>query len=311
MDLDKLIQSKVDADQIIKKQLKDEPCISFDKVNNAFYVTIKFRGRNIVRKRFRSLEDAIKVRNEGLMIVTELSKQLDANNNIKEDYIGNLVKVHRILKGLTLQGLADLVGVTKTTIYKIESYGSVPSLLIAFEIAEVFEKKINDIFIFDSKNKNVATDISGKRFGKLIALYPTTKRTKNKAVYWHCVCDCGKEIDIPRPNLIQGNYVSCGCVNKKNRDNFKNILKEIQEENCINGTNLLTHNQKVSKNSSTKVKGVSPMYHKGEFQCYRAYITYKRKQYGRSGFPTIEEAARYRKKLEEKYFGKNDKEIEE
>lgn len=306
MDLDKLIQSKVEADQIIQKQLKDEPCISFDKANNAFYVTIQFRGKNIVRKRFRSLEDAIKIRNEGLVIVTELTKKLDANNNIKEEYIGSLVKVHRILKGLTIQELADLVGVTRQTIYRIESYDSAPSLLSAFEIAEVFNKRIDDIFIFDSKNRNVATDISGKRFGKLLAVYPTTRRTKNRAIYWYCICDCGKEIEISRPNLMQGNYVSCGCVNKNNRHNFKNILKEIQEENCIDGTNLLTHNQKVSKNSSTKVKGVSPMYHKGEFQCYRAYITYKRKQYGRSGFPTIEEAARYRKKLEEKYFGTND-----
>lgn len=311
MDLEEFIQSNIESDKFIQQLLKNEPCISFDKTNNSFYVTVQFRGRNIVRKRFKSLKDAIKIRDEGLVTIEELSKQLDANNNTKEEYIGNIVKVLRMAKGLSRQELSDLVGVSSQTIRKIKRNEYPPTLLVACAISELFERKIEDTFIFDSKNKYVAINISGKRFGKLIAVYPTTRRTKNKAVYWHCVCDCGQEIDIPRPNLIQGNYVSCGCVNKKNRNNFKNILKDIQVENCVNGTNLLMHSQKVSKNSRTKIKGVCPMYYNGELKCYRAYITYQRKQYGKSGFPTIEEAAQYRKKLEEKYFAKNSKGQEE
>ncbi|MTD42449.1 hypothetical protein GIX45_28240 [Erwinia sp. CPCC 100877] len=148
-------------------------------------------------------------------------------------------------------------------------------------------------------------DLVGKRFGKLVALRPTEKRSRQGAVYWHCKCDCGNEIDVTRPNLMQGHYVSCGCVNAENNKKFREIAKEFRERNYVDGSNLLTHNQKISKNNSTGVKGVSPFYSKGVFQGYRAYITYQRKHYSGGVYPTIKEAARARKKLEEKFFKKN------
>lgn len=42
-------------------------------------------------------------------------------------------------------------------------------------------------------------DISGQRFGRLVALYPTEKRVQNSVV-WMCQCDCGnqKEISLHR-----------------------------------------------------------------------------------------------------------------
>ena len=36
--------------------------------------------------------------------------------------------------------------------------------------------------------QTVNTDLVGKRFGKLTALYPTEKRY-NTSVVWHCRCD--------------------------------------------------------------------------------------------------------------------------
>ncbi len=55
-------------------------------------------------------------------------------------------------------------------------------------------------------------DITNQRFGKLTALYPTEKRTKDGNVIWHCVCDCGNETDVSRRCLVRGNTHSCGCL---------------------------------------------------------------------------------------------------
>ena len=39
-------------------------------------------------------------------------------------------------------------------------------------------------------------DITGLRFGRLVALYRTEKRDKKGSVIWHCRCDCGNEVDV-------------------------------------------------------------------------------------------------------------------
>lgn len=53
-------------------------------------------------------------------------------------------------------------------------------------------------------------DLTGQRFGRLIALYPTEKRV-NRHVVWHCKCDCGKYKDVDSLSLTQGATTSCGC----------------------------------------------------------------------------------------------------
>lgn len=62
-------------------------------------------------------------------------------------------------------------------------------------------------------------DISGQRFGKLVAQYPIQK---NGRVGWHCKCDCGNECDVDGANLRGGKQVSCGCAKKEGR-NAKDI----------------------------------------------------------------------------------------
>ena len=57
-------------------------------------------------------------------------------------------------------------------------------------------------------------DITGQRFGKLTALYPTGGRGKNGSLIWHCVCDCGGNVDVPLNQLSCGYRKSCGCLNK-------------------------------------------------------------------------------------------------
>lgn len=55
-------------------------------------------------------------------------------------------------------------------------------------------------------------DITGKRFGKLTALYPTGARGRGGTLVWRCQCDCGGKIDVPLSQLSNGYRKSCGCL---------------------------------------------------------------------------------------------------
>ena len=53
-------------------------------------------------------------------------------------------------------------------------------------------------------------DITGQRFGKLVAVRPTDER-RNGAVVWECRCDCGNVTFAVIRNLRSGSTRSCGC----------------------------------------------------------------------------------------------------
>lgn len=59
-----------------------------------------------------------------------------------------------------------------------------------------------------------AKDISGQRFGRLVAIEPTDER-KGGCVVWRCRCDCGNEKLVPLSNLGTG-VKSCGCLQREN-----------------------------------------------------------------------------------------------
>lgn len=54
-------------------------------------------------------------------------------------------------------------------------------------------------------------DIQNQKFGRLIALYPTDKRS-GTSIVWHCLCECGNECDVSSNDLSNGNTKSCGCL---------------------------------------------------------------------------------------------------
>ncbi len=55
-------------------------------------------------------------------------------------------------------------------------------------------------------------DITGLRFGKLVALRPTGAKSSHGGLIWHCKCDCGGEVDAPLHQLTAGYRKSCGCL---------------------------------------------------------------------------------------------------
>ena len=70
-------------------------------------------------------------------------------------------------------------------------------------------------------------DITGQRFGKLVALYPINTN-KNGHTKWHCHCDCGNEVDIDLGNLKQGFSKSCGCLISTQEERIIKLLNNAQ-----------------------------------------------------------------------------------
>lgn len=73
------------------------------------------------------------------------------------------------------------------------------------------------------KNENLAKgkkrgrkkDITGKRFGMLVAMYPVEERSSSGSIKWKCLCDCGNETEVSVSDLQKGNNKSCGCLKKQ------------------------------------------------------------------------------------------------
>jgi hypothetical protein len=53
-------------------------------------------------------------------------------------------------------------------------------------------------------------DITGRRFGKLVAI--SSERGENGRAYWRCACDCGQGKLVMQQSLVGGKTKTCGCV---------------------------------------------------------------------------------------------------
>jgi len=66
-----------------------------------------------------------------------------------ENILRNSIKVQRAKKDLTQEQLAELVGVTRTTINFVERGRWVPSTILALKIAQVFKVQFEEVFYLD------------------------------------------------------------------------------------------------------------------------------------------------------------------
>ncbi|GHP13389.1 transcriptional regulator [Lentilactobacillus fungorum] len=64
------------------------------------------------------------------------------------DSISNKVYEYRVLARMSQKELAEKVGVTKQTIFVMEKGNYIPSLLLAFRIADFFKVDVADIFAY-------------------------------------------------------------------------------------------------------------------------------------------------------------------
>lgn len=58
-----------------------------------------------------------------------------------------------------------------------------------------------------------STDLTGKRFGRLVVIRSIDVMRKNGHIgmQWLCRCDCGNEVKVETANLTSGHTQSCGC----------------------------------------------------------------------------------------------------
>jgi putative transcriptional regulator len=64
----------------------------------------------------------------------------------------NLIKLERARINLTQAELADKVNVSRQTINSIEIGKYVPSTVLAFKIATIFNKTVDEIFVLEDKD---------------------------------------------------------------------------------------------------------------------------------------------------------------
>lgn len=139
-------------------------------------------------------------------------------------------------------------------------------------------------------------DITGKRFGRLIACAPTNRR-KSGSVIWSCKCDCGNTHEVSQRHLTDGSTRSCGCLNK---EQAKSVAKNLRlSELNIDGSNLAHLTKCNQSNNRSGVKGVS--YDKATDR-WRATICFKGKRIHIGRFDTLQEAAVARREAEERIF---------
>ncbi len=62
-------------------------------------------------------------------------------------------------------------------------------------------------------------DLTGQRFGKLVALEHIPKTPK-----WLCQCDCGNKTEVTSTNLRNGHTKSCGCLRHQQAHNHINMI---------------------------------------------------------------------------------------
>lgn len=148
------------------------------------------------------------------------------------------------------------------------------------------------------RRKNVEDKRIGKKFGRLTVI----KMDPSKKDFYFCKCECGNIKSISYRQLLSGRTKSCGCLKKevsresgvKHKKNLEDTHLKYFKEN----TSIISLQQKLSKNSTTKVKGVSKM----KSGKYRAYINLKRKQINLGTYKTLEEAQEARKEAEKVFF---------
>jgi len=63
----------------------------------------------------------------------------------------NRIEEERRTRGMTQQALAERLGVSRQTIISLESGKYNPSILLAHKIAEAFDSRIEEIFIFEEE----------------------------------------------------------------------------------------------------------------------------------------------------------------
>lgn len=71
-----------------------------------------------------------------------------------------------------------------------------------------------------------ALDITGQRFGRLVAISKAPSRSGK--TYWLCQCDCGNQKEIQTNHLIKGQIQSCGCMRNNKGQHVIDLRRRVK-----------------------------------------------------------------------------------
>ena len=139
-------------------------------------------------------------------------------------------------------------------------------------------------------------DITGRRYGKLVVtgFAGYRKRGGYNRPIWHCVCDCGGEIDVYADSLKSGATTSCGCAvySKDIPQDLKATYKD--------GTQICKIQSIPTSANKSGVVGVNWDKSRSKWQ---ASIRFRGKKYALGRYDNFADAVAARKAGEKKYFG--------
>jgi hypothetical protein len=140
-------------------------------------------------------------------------------------------------------------------------------------------------------------NLTGKRFGKLVAKERTGRKQNNSQVW---LCDCGNSVEVSAGNLKSGKTNSCGCLLDQSRK--KAIIKalNVRQDQYVEGTDIYQLAQEPRTNNTSGVVGVT--YDKST-KTWKAKIQFKKIKYYLGSSKDINEAIQLRKEAEEKLHG--------
>lgn len=140
-------------------------------------------------------------------------------------------------------------------------------------------------------------DIAGLRFGKIVALYATDKRSGTHII-WHCICDCGNECDVSIGKLTSGHTQSCGCIHSFGEQKIASIL----ETKNINFKSQYTRNDcRYSKTNAMCRFDFALFDDSDNLLCVIEYNGIQHYQYKGSGWNTRENFEKTVERDKEKY----------
>tara|TARA_R110000868_G_scaffold290612_5_gene550824 strand:- start:553 stop:861 length:309 start_codon:yes stop_codon:yes gene_type:complete len=88
-------------------------------------------------------------------------------------------------------------------------------------------------------------DMTGQRYGRLMALRLQPERGLQNKTLWLCRCDCGCDAVVDTQSLRNGSTRSCGCLQRETR-HFRG-----------SATNMAKVRTKIAKRSIAAVSGHS------------------------------------------------------
>lgn len=67
---------------------------------------------------------------------------------------------------------------------------------------------------YEAASRAMTVDLTGQRFGRLVAKVLTGWKDESHQAIWYCECDCGEPCFVHSGDLVSGNVGSCGCLRR-------------------------------------------------------------------------------------------------